>query len=98
MHLPQVSIVLEELADAVGLQYDAWRINIGDGAQFTSGFVNMNPNSKIPSLVDKEGPGEEGLILLPPPHLLALLPLAHLPLARLPLAHHPLAPRLPFIP
>lgn len=55
----KVSILLEELADATGLQYDAHKINIGTGAQFTSGFVGVNPNSKIPALLDKEGPGNQ---------------------------------------
>ena len=53
----KVSILLEELVDAVGLEYDAHTINIGKGEQFSSGFVGVNPNSKIPSLVDKDGPG-----------------------------------------
>lgn len=50
----KVTIMLEELlaeghADA---EYDAWLVNIGDGSQFDSGFVNANPNSKIPALMD----------------------------------------------
>ena len=48
----KVSIMLEEL----GVDYDAHTINIGAGDQFTSGFVKINPNSKIPALLDKEGP------------------------------------------
>jgi len=48
----KVHVLLEEL----GVDYDAFTINIGNGAQFTSGFVAVNPNSKIPCLVDKEGP------------------------------------------
>jgi len=48
----KVAIMLEEL----GVDYDAYTINIGAGDQFTSGFVEVNPNSKIPALVDKEGP------------------------------------------
>ena len=50
----KVTILLEELL-ALGLsgaEYDAWLINIGDGAQFGSGFVEINPNSKIPALAD----------------------------------------------
>ena len=35
-----------------GAEYDAWLVNIRDGAQFGSGFVAANPNSKIPTLVD----------------------------------------------
>jgi len=49
----KVGILLEEL----GVDYDAHVINIGTGDQFTSGFVAINPNSKIPALVDKEAPG-----------------------------------------
>ena len=36
-------------------EYDAWLIRIGNGDQFSSGFVDINPNSKIPSLVDNSG-------------------------------------------
>jgi len=53
----KVTILLEELV-ALGLQdaeYDAWLINIIEGAQFSSGFVDVNPNSKIPALVDYTG-------------------------------------------
>jgi len=48
----KVGILLEEL----GVDYDAFVINIGKGDQFTSGFVGVNPNSKIPALLDKNGP------------------------------------------
>ena len=49
--------MLEELlaAGAGGAEYDAWLINIGEGDQFSSGFVGANPNSKIPALVDRSG-------------------------------------------
>src|SRR5438045_7892668 len=52
-----------------GAEYDAWPIRIGDGDQFGSGFVDINPNSKIPALVDRSGPEpfrvfESGAILL----------------------------------
>ena len=50
----KVTIMLEELL-ALGhseAEYDAWLINIGEGDQFSSGFVDINPNSKIPALVD----------------------------------------------
>lgn len=50
----KVTIMFEELLEA-GLkaaEYDAWLVNIGDGAQFGSGFVDINPNSKIPALLD----------------------------------------------
>jgi GSH-dependent disulfide-bond oxidoreductase len=67
----KVTILLEELlalghADA---EYDAWLINIGQGDQFSSGFVAVNPNSKIPALLDRSGPEpvrvfESGAILL----------------------------------
>lgn len=53
----KVSIMLEEL-EALGVTtYDAHTINIGTGAQFTSGFTDVNPNGKIPGIVDKSGPG-----------------------------------------
>ncbi|MFT7682311.1 MAG: GST-like protein [Moritella dasanensis] len=53
----KVTILLEELL-ALGIkeaEYDAYLINIGEGEQFSSGFVGANPNSKIPALVDKSG-------------------------------------------
>ena len=51
----KVTVMLEELLAAghSGAEYDAWLINIGDGDQFSSGFVGANPNSKIPALVDR---------------------------------------------
>ncbi len=50
----KVTVLLEELLaiGKDGAEYDAWLINIGDGDQFGSGFVEINPNSKIPALVD----------------------------------------------
>lgn len=50
----KVTIMLEELLAAghSGAEYDAWLINIGEGDQFSSGFVEVNPNSKIPALMD----------------------------------------------
>lgn len=48
----KVTILLEELHDEIGLEYDAWKINIGQLDQFSSGFVKVNPNSKIPALLD----------------------------------------------
>jgi GSH-dependent disulfide-bond oxidoreductase len=53
----KVTIMLEELLALghSGAEYDAWLIRIGDGDQFGSGFVTANPNSKIPSLVDRSG-------------------------------------------
>ncbi|WP_036169231.1 glutathione-dependent disulfide-bond oxidoreductase [Massilia sp. 9096] len=50
----KVTIMLEELLAAghTGAEYDAWLIKINEGAQFGSGFVEANPNSKIPALVD----------------------------------------------
>ncbi len=50
----KVTVMLEELLAAghTGAEYDAWLINIGDGDQFSSGFVGANPNSKIPALMD----------------------------------------------
>ncbi len=54
----KATIMLEELIEAghAGAEYDAWTINIGDGEQFGSGFVGINPNSKIPALLDQSGP------------------------------------------
>ncbi len=54
----KATILLEELLEAgfTGAEYDAWKINIGEGDQFSSGFVAINPNSKIPALVDRSGP------------------------------------------
>ena len=54
----KVTILLEELLAAghSGAEYDAWLIKIGDGDQFGSGFVEVNPNSKIPALMDHSGP------------------------------------------
>lgn len=56
----KVTILLEELL-ALGIkeaEYDAYLINIGESEQFSSGFVDVNPNSKIPALVDKSGENE----------------------------------------
>ncbi|MBS0224692.1 MAG: glutathione-dependent disulfide-bond oxidoreductase [Proteobacteria bacterium] len=67
----KVTILLEELLALghAGAEYDAWLIKIGEGDQFGSGFVAINPNSKIPALVDRSGPApirvfESGAILL----------------------------------
>jgi GST-like protein len=53
----KVTMLFEELlaAGQTGAEYDAWLINIGEGDQFGSGFVDINPNSKIPALVDRSG-------------------------------------------
>jgi GST-like protein len=53
----KVGIMLEELLAAghSGAEYDAWLIQIGQGDQFSSGFVDVNPNSKIPALMDRSG-------------------------------------------
>jgi len=53
----KVTVMLEELLAAghSGAEYDAWLINIGEGDQFSSGYVAANPNSKIPVLVDRSG-------------------------------------------
>lgn len=48
----KVTILLEELNDAMGLEYDAWMVGIMSMQQFTTGFVQANPNSKIPTLMD----------------------------------------------
>src|SRR6185437_7344948 len=67
----KVTIMLEELLALghKGAEYDAWLIRIGEGEQFGSGFVAVNPNSKIPALVDRSGPKpirifESGSILI----------------------------------
>ena len=67
----KVTVMLEELLEAghTGAEYDAWLIRIIDGDQFGSGFVAVNPNSKIPALLDRSGPSpvrvfESGAILL----------------------------------
>ena len=67
----KVTVMLEELLALghKGAEYDAWLINIGKGDQFGSGFVAINPNSKIPALMDRSGPEpirvfESGSILL----------------------------------
>ncbi len=54
----KVTIMFEELLALghTGAEYDAYTINIGEGEQFGSGFVALNPNSKIPALLDKSGP------------------------------------------
>jgi GSH-dependent disulfide-bond oxidoreductase len=54
----KVTIMLEELLALghAGAEYDAWLIRIGDGDQFGSGFVDVNPNSKIPALMDHSEP------------------------------------------
>ncbi|HRD29420.1 MAG TPA: glutathione-dependent disulfide-bond oxidoreductase [Caulobacter sp.] len=67
----KVTVMLEELLALghAGAEYDAWLIVISNGDQFGSGFVGINPNSKIPALVDRSGPApirvfESGAILL----------------------------------
>ena len=67
----KVTVMLEELLALghTGAEYDAWPIRIGDGDQFGSGFVAVNPNSKIPALLDRSGPKpirvfESGAILI----------------------------------
>lgn len=53
----KATIMLEELLAKghKGAEYDAWQIDIGEGDQFGSGFVAVNPNSKIPAMVDRSG-------------------------------------------
>ncbi len=67
----KVSILFEELLEKghSDAEYDAWPVRIGDGEQFSSGFVEINPNSKVPALVDRSGAEpvrvfESGAILL----------------------------------
>lgn len=67
----KVTILLEELLALghSGAEYDAWLIRISEGEQFSTGFVAVNPNSKIPALVDRSGAKpirvfESGAILL----------------------------------
>jgi len=53
----KATVMFEELLEAgyADAEYDAWTINIGEGHQFGSGFVDLNPNSKIPTLLDRSG-------------------------------------------
>jgi GST-like protein len=67
----KVTVMLEELLELghQGAEYDAWLINIKEGEQFGSGFVGVNPNAKIPALMDHSGPQpvrifESGAILI----------------------------------
>ena len=68
----KVTVMLEELLAAghPGADYDAWRIDISAGDQFGSGFTAINPNGKIPALIDRSDPGrpvrlfESGAMLL----------------------------------
>jgi len=67
----KITVMLEELLALghSGAEYDAWLIRIGEGEQFGSGFVAVNPNSKIPALLDRSGPTpirvfESGAILM----------------------------------
>ncbi|HSZ51634.1 MAG TPA: glutathione-dependent disulfide-bond oxidoreductase [Caulobacteraceae bacterium] len=67
----KVTVMLEELLalGKTGAEYDAWLIRINQGDQFGSGFVSVNPNSKIPALLDRSGPEpirvfESGAILV----------------------------------
>ena len=67
----KVTVMLEELLAEghAGAEYDAWLIKISDGDQFGSGFVAVNPNSKIPALLDRSSPAlirifESGAILM----------------------------------
>jgi GST-like protein len=67
----KVTVMLEELLELghAGAEYDAWLIRINEGDQFGSGFVAVNPNSKIPALLDRSGPApvrvfESGAILV----------------------------------
>ncbi len=67
----KVTVMLEELLahGHSGAEYDAWLIDINEGDQFSSGFVDVNPNSKIPALLDRSGAKpvrvfESGSILL----------------------------------
>ena len=67
----KVTVMFEELLQLghTGAEYDAWLINIQEGDQFSSGFVEVNPNSKIPALMDESGDApvrlfESGAILV----------------------------------
>ncbi|MFN0185718.1 MAG: glutathione-dependent disulfide-bond oxidoreductase [Aquabacterium sp.] len=67
----KVTVMLEELLALghAGAEYDAWLVRINEGDQFGSGFVAVNPNSKIPALLDRSGPSpvrvfESGAILI----------------------------------
>src|SRR5471030_1228373 len=82
----KVTVMLEELLALghAGAEYDAWLIKITEGDQFGSGFVAVNPNSKIPALLDRSGPTpirvfESGAILI---HLAEKFGSAFLPTAQ----------------
>ena len=67
----KVTVMFEELLEAghKAAEYDAWLVDISEGDQFGSGFVEVNPNSKIPALMDRSGDApqrvfESGAILL----------------------------------
>ncbi len=67
----KVTVLLEELLELnkTDAEYDAWLVNISEGEQFGSGFVDANPNSKIPALIDRSGDSpirvfESGAILM----------------------------------
>ena len=53
----KATVMFEELLEAgySDAEYDAWTVNISDGSQFGSGFVDLNPNSKIPTMLDRSG-------------------------------------------
>src|SRR5260370_8457492 len=65
----KVTIMLEELLALghAGAEYDAWLIRLGEGEQFGTGFVAVNPNSKIPAPVDPSGPNPTSHFQPPPP-------------------------------
>ena len=81
----KVTVMLEELLAAghSGAEYDAWLIRIQDGDQFGSGFVDINPNSKIPAMVDRLGDAAQrvfesgGILLYLAEKFGALLPSDH---------------------
>src|SRR3546814_17947083 len=78
----KVTILLEELLALghAGAEYDAWLIRIGDGDQFGSGFVDVNPNSKIPAPMERSAPNPDrgfqsgARLLYTPPTCTRLLP------------------------
>ena len=56
----KVSVMLEEC----GLAYNVHRVNIGAGEQFAPGYVAINPNAKIPSIVDPDGPDGKRIAMM----------------------------------
>ena len=70
----KVSIALEEME----LEYEAHKIDIGSGIQFEEPFVSINPNSKIPAIIDPDGPDGEPISMMESGAILLYLSLIHI--------------------